>query len=198
MTDNDFQYHQQCAIMYNLFTIRLYLDDRFDVRTLADDEARPFWGGVEALLDYFFEEYSVALERLEGPDSPRADAFERFSDRLYTQIGDELEPLLAGANRELRSLLVDFFLILLIPQVSAAFEQSLSGSAAPPSADYAAHYRAIEPLIAVEAAKHAASIVEFGRTVAEVEAVAGRVALLYRFLINNADVIDFLTVARED
>jgi len=198
MTDNDFQYHQQCAVMYNLFTIRLYLDDRFDVRTLADDEARPFWGGVEAMLDYFFEEYSVALERLEGADSARADAFQRFSDSLYAQIGDELEPLLSGANRELRSLLVDFFLILLIPQVSAAFEQSLSGGAWIQTGDYAARYRAIEPMLAIESAKHAAEIVLHGRTVAEAEAVAGRAALLYRFLVKNAGTIDLLTSLDRD
>jgi hypothetical protein len=198
MTSNDFQYHQQCAVMYNLFTIRLYLDDRFDVRTLADEEARPFWSGVEEMLDYFFEEYSVALERLEGPDSARADSFQRFADSLYAQIGDELEPLLAGANRELRSLLVDFFLILLIPQVSAAFEQSLSGDAWTQTGDYAARYRAIEPMLTIEAAKHAASIVEFGRTVAETEAVAGRAALLYRFLVRNAGTIDLLTALGEE
>ena len=197
MTDNDFQYHQQCAVMYNLFTIRLYLDDRFDVRTLADEEARPFWGGIEDLLDYFFEEYSVALERLDGPDSARGDSFQRFSDSLYAQIGDELEPLLAGAGRELRSLLVDFFLILLIPQVSAAFEQSLSGGAWVHAGDYATRYRAIEPMLAIESAKHAASIVEFGRTIAEAEAVAGRAALLYRFLVRNAGAIDLLTSSGE-
>jgi hypothetical protein len=195
MTGNDFQYHQQCAVMYNLFTIRLYLDDRFDVRTLADDEARPFWGGIEDLLDYFFEEYSVALERLEGPDSARADAFQRFSDSLYAQIGDELEPLLAGAGRELRSLLVDFFLILLIPQVVAAFEQSLSPDAWIRAGDYTARYKAIEPMLVIESAKHAASIVEFGRTVAEAEAVAQRAALLYRFLVRNAGTIDLLTAS---
>lgn len=193
MTDNDFQYHQQCAVMYNLYTIRLYLDDRFDVRTLADEEARPFWGGVEAMLDYFFEEYSVALERLEGQDSARADSFQRFADSLYAQIGDELEPLLAGANRELRSLLVDFFLILLIPQVSAAFEQSLSGGAWTQTGDYAARYRAIEPMLTLEADKHAAGIAAFGRTAAETEAVAARAALLYRFLVRNAGTIDLLT-----
>ena len=48
-------------------------------------------------------------------------------------------------------------------------------------------------MIAVEAAKHAASIVEFGRTVAEAEAVAARAALLYRFLVRNAGTIDLLT-----
>lgn len=192
----DRQYFQQCALMYHLFALRLYLDDRFDVRTITDERARAVWGGVDELLNYCYDEFIDGLERYTGGavDDARYAAFDRFSDAFSVQIGDVFEQVLVEAvSRELRSLLTDYVLTQTIPAVSRFFQKHVASVRPADAARYAALFDPIAPLLGLETARLAAELVAVGYPLDDIGHVWVHVELLYDFKLSSAEAVDLFS-----